>query len=62
MSPATAPVLSTQESAMKTSSKMNAEDLKHLTYLYQILTDAKGAAQVDAAIDAIEAFKAEVAR
>ena len=48
---------------MKTSSKkMNAEDLKHLTYLYQILTDAQGAAQVDAAIDAIEAFKAEVAR
>jgi hypothetical protein len=42
--------------------KMKPADLKHLTYLYQILTDAQGAAQVDAAIDAIEAFKAEVAR
>lgn len=41
---------------------MNAENLRHLTYLYQILSEAQGAVQVDAAIDAIEAFKAEVAR
>jgi hypothetical protein len=46
----------------KTAKKMSIEDLEHLTYLYQILTDAQGAAQVDAAIEAIEAFKAEVAR
>jgi hypothetical protein len=43
-------------------SKMSKEDLKHLTYLYEILTEAQGSVQVDAAIDAIEAFKAEVAR
>ena len=42
--------------------KMSTEELKHLTYLYEILTEAQGAVQVDAAIAAIEAFKAEVAR
>jgi hypothetical protein len=39
---------------------MSKEDMKHLTYLYQILSEATGAAQVDAAIDAIQAFKEEV--
>lgn len=52
----------TTETTTTRKHPMNAENLRHLTYLYQILSEAKGTVQVDAAIDAIAAFKAEVAR
>lgn len=44
-----------------TKRRMTTSELIHFTYLHEILAEAQGVQQVDAAIDAIEAFKAEVA-
>ena len=51
----------TTETSNTRNHSMSPENLRHLTYLYQILSESKGSVQVDAAIDAIAAFKAEVA-